>query len=204
MSKVSIGSITCTRCGENIPVHTYEYINSIEDSRLAELLVGRGLFTQVCPKCGETYETVYPTMYHLAEKNKMIMFAPDDECSKEYEESSQVFVQMGVDRRIVRSISDLIEKVNIFNADLRDTCVEVVKIMLFSRFYQEGKEVRHIYFDRVDGEDAIFDVDTLDGWLAVPVSIETIRGLAGDIPQEIDNLTVDVRTMGEYLKGIGG
>ena len=64
------------------------------------------------------------------------------------------------------------------------------------------------YFKVADGEikvfGAIFDVDTLDGWLAVPVSIETIRGLAGDIPQEIDNLTVDVRTMGEYLKGIGG
>ena len=136
-------SVKCPECSQMSDVTVWSSI-TVKDSidLKADLLAGKiNMFK--CPSCEHIALMPHPMLYHDEEKRLMMSFSPtNDPVVKEQmylniKESSSKSGELekleGYNLRFVTDYNELLEKILIFDNELNDKAVEVLKLMILSK-----------------------------------------------------------------------
>lgn len=154
---------TCSSCGRKEEITAWGGINVGEDPSLKARVKDGSLFVWECPSCGKANLAAYQTIYHDPEEKVMVWLLPQgamppdkvEAIGRQIEESSGI--PEGYIFRRVLDVGSLVEKVNIFDAGLDDTVVEMCKYVTKMELAQKdgGKGILEAPFKffRIEGPD---------------------------------------------------
>lgn len=134
--------VSCRSCGH---IHEIEFTGSVDVARNPELkqkVKSGEAFVWTCPDCGAANLLNLPFLYHDPGEKLMILLTSATVRSEGLPE--------GYTGRIVRSVGELVEKINIFDAGLDDVVVEMCK---YVTCHELGKDVSLKFF-KLDGADS--------------------------------------------------
>ena len=149
-------------------------INVEENPELKDRVKDGSLFVWECPHCGKTNLARYQTVYHDPEGRLMVWLLPPGSLPEE----SVRAVERGLEEasgtlegyvfRRVDDVGSLIEKINIFDAGLDDTVIELCKYVtrmeLAGKAGGKGVQDAPFKFFRIDGADNDIELSyPLDG-----------------------------------------
>ena len=125
-------SITCPGCSATSKARIHRSVNVTTEPSLKEQLVTGRLFTFACPSCGRTSRVVHPELvYHDMRRGYLLQMdalGKFDAASLQSLETSLPAVT-----RVVHDSNALLEKVKIFDAELDDRVIEVLKLVVASQ-----------------------------------------------------------------------
>ena len=116
----------CSNCGNKTEVNIPRSINTAIDPELKNRVRDGSLFIWECPYCGRRSVAVTETLYHDPSAKLMVWLLPGT-AEPSAEAQAAVRDLEGYTLRVVREVGELIEKVNIADAGLEDTIVEMCK-----------------------------------------------------------------------------
>lgn len=165
MAKKNEISIRCTECGKPFTTDSYALVNVGTDPELKDKVRDGSLFVRECPYCGARNLVRSQTVYHDPEGKLMVWLLPEGaipESSVSALEAALVAdgaALEGYELRRVGDVGSLIEKVNIREAGLEDTVVEMCKYV--TRMELSEKDPAHeaelmdapLKFYRMEGAD---------------------------------------------------
>lgn len=132
MSKISIKSFTCTKCGHKGEFRKYDSVNVSLDPSLREKVLSGEIFQWECPKCGATLSVRYDLLYHDMDKDFQIYYSPAncDGINKMINDMLTKYSEMRKLCRTVDSLNALREKIYIFESGLNDIAIELAKVVI--------------------------------------------------------------------------
>lgn len=133
MSNRITKKVCCPHCAEEVPTGMWSSIHAESSPELRTQILEETLFDWRCPACGYEAQLVYPCLYHDKERRFLLYIAPGCEDSAQQVDVEAEFPQLkSLRKRIVITPASLKEKILIFEADLDDRAVELVKLALAS------------------------------------------------------------------------
>ncbi len=134
MSKSHNENIVCPTCGHKQKFQVWDSINASQDPELKEKLLKGDLAEMVCEKCQSHVFVKFDMIYHDLDKKLMVLLRyPDDEGNVPGfdNEALGLVKAMGDDYslRAVYTYPDLLEKIRIFDDELDDVILEILKYM---------------------------------------------------------------------------
>jgi len=203
----------CSSCGKASKVSQWGSINVSQDPSLKDKVKDGSLFVWECPHCGARNLSLYDTLYHDPEHRLMIWL---DAAGSSREEDMQSLAAHLEDYtlRKVSDVGSLVEKVNIFDAGLEDTAMEVCKYIAKMELAQKetGQKASQIMsssfkFYRLQGADGsiMFSFPLPSGMQGVEVGFsvyEDCRAILArnDIKASEGFAVVDSNWVGKYFK----
>ena len=162
--------VKCQQCGQEFDFEVHKMINLQKDEDLYEPLFSLDLFKHKCEKCGHLNIVQYDIMVVDSYKKYMIyLFGPDkmdifkdsinkylsnlDETSPQ---EAKAFVENIKHTRVVNSINDLKEKLLIFDYDLNDKIIELLKRGLYENNLLDENEFPYIMFNTIERDTLSF------------------------------------------------
>jgi hypothetical protein len=144
MSDIEMVEVTCLACNQPAQTTMWTSINVNIDPDLREQLLNGELFDFHCEHCGGITRLIYPFLYHdMANRFWIrIVFEPQDD--QEYITSQPGFMaqlMMGYRSRLVASLEEMKDKIQILEAGLDDRVVEVMKLYFKIKFSEAGRPV---------------------------------------------------------------
>jgi len=131
MTKLSTREfVLCPHCDSSQDFKIYDSINVTLNPDFKEKLLNGELTTFKCENCGYSVETAYLLLYHDMDKKLMIYLDPNSElCEEQLEESSMLpsMLDPSYQFRIVTTRNELVEKILIFEYNLDDLPLELLK-----------------------------------------------------------------------------
>jgi hypothetical protein len=172
--------ITCPGCGRRSTFTTWSSLNATLDPDQKPRLLSGELTRFTCPACGHSAEVSYPLLYHDMERQLMLWHVPDASVKHGYEAPGELPAAMrktlgaGYRFRRVGTLNSLREKVLIFDHDLDDRVVEVLKLLVVAQA-PSGKipTGADVYFSEIVRED--------DGSNGLAFTIVSEKGSSGAI-----------------------
>ena len=154
---------TCSSCGEKHEVAYYSGINTAEEPELKTGVKDGSIFLWECPHCGKTNLASGQTIYHDPEEKLMVWLLPPGivgEDKVKIIEDSLIKASEALEGYTFRRVDDvgsLIEKVNIHDAGLDDTAIEMCKYVTKMELAEKGGDKAALEapfkFFRIDGPD---------------------------------------------------
>lgn len=158
--------LRCPHCGEVSPYRMRTLINRSVDPDATEKLLDGSWFTFTCPHCGERQIAVYSCLYYDQDNRYIVALADSDEDEEQFLQWMNGVYQRDTldgalnamlrscDCRVVRTMSEMQEKVLIKELDLDDKVIEMCKVLVEQILVQEGlvQDVQAMFFN-TDGED---------------------------------------------------
>lgn len=144
----------CSHCHQSTEVELRQSINVGLDPDLKARVKDGSLFVWECPYCGHRNLARYQTLYHDPDARLMVWLLPGDEMPPKAVEEAVKELD-GYTLRRVREVGDLIEKVNIRDANLDDTVLEMCKWVTRQEMSAKNPEVAQasLRFLRLEGAD---------------------------------------------------
>lgn len=163
-------TIECPHCHQPMACTCWDSVNSEHDpDAAAELMTGR-LFTTECPHCHGLVSPNYSTLWHDMARGVMIQYSASDDdktlarhremMDKTTDALRKRGVIINMQMRIVTERADLVEKAQMFRADLDDRVVEMMKLIIYGTLeHQKDERPADIKFYIVDGKKAFAALD---------------------------------------------
>lgn len=162
--------VSCQQCKEEFEFKIYPLINLQKDKDLYEPLFSLDIFKHKCEKCGHLNIIQYDMMVVDSYKNYMIyLFSPErmnifkdsvnnyiSNLEKTNPEGFKVFNESIKHTRVVNTINDLKEKLLIFDYDLNDKIIELVKRGLYENKLINEQEFPYIMFNILERDTLSF------------------------------------------------
>jgi len=145
---------SCSHCGKQTEVELRQSINVVLDPELKARVKDGSLFVWECPYCGQRNLALYQTLYHDPDAKLMVWLLPGN--AQPPEAVAEAVKQLpGYTLRIVREVGDLIEKVNLHDAALDDTVLEMCKWVTRRELAEKNPEAAdaRLKFLRMEGAD---------------------------------------------------
>ena len=186
MSKFSYSEVTCPKCNKTQKVKVWDSINVNLDTEQKENIMSGKLFQFICDECGFTTRVEYPCLYHDMDKNLMIYCIPNfsgdtkilDKMLNKLKSDSPENSMENYEFRVVKDTNKLAEKIKIFDEELDDRVIEIIKIInryFFLKKYPE-KEIEEILFNKNSEGSYVAQFLIKDGTVAfMPISEEMIN-----------------------------
>ena len=166
----NIIKVKCQQCGEEFDFEIYSLINLQKDKDLYEPLFSLDIFKHKCEKCDHLNIIQYDMMVVDSYKNYMIyLFSPErmnifkdsvDKYLSTLEQTNpegyKVFMESIKHTRVVNTINDLKEKLLIFDYDLNDKIIELVKRGLYENKLIDENEFPYIMFNTLERDNISF------------------------------------------------
>ena len=118
--------VSCKNCNKQTEVELRQSINVALDPELKARVKDGSLFLWECPYCGARNLARYQTLYHDPDSKLMVWLLPGEEQPPQAVEEAVKELE-GYTLRRVKDVGELIEKVNIHDAGLEDTVLEMCK-----------------------------------------------------------------------------
>ena len=162
-------TVTCPKCGKEIEFTLWQSINNELSFAMPDIISGK-LFEVECKNCGLKTNVNYPILVNDMKHNFMIYYTyPDD--TTETEKALKDMKKFYKGRtRIVTDQATLREKVAIFNAELDDRIIELLKAIVMTQVNDqlEGMDVKGVYFVADDNPRfEIIDANDGSGYIAI-------------------------------------
>lgn len=128
--------ITCPACKATSTARVHRSVNVTTDPELKEQLLAGRLFTFACPSCGRASRVVHPELvYHDVGRGYLLQM---DALGK-FDPAALKGLAGALPpvTRVVRDSNALLEKVKVFDAELDDRVIEVLKLVLVSQATDE-------------------------------------------------------------------
>ena len=153
----------CSSCGDSHVIPFFSGINVAEEPELKAMVKDGSLFLWECPHCGKRNLASGQTIYHDPEERLMFWLLPSGSVPEETVRSIETGLVNasetldGYTFRRVDDVGSLIEKVNIFDAGLDDTVIEMCKYVTKMELAERGGEKAAMdapfKFFRIEGPD---------------------------------------------------
>ena len=117
---------SCSNCHKQTEVNIPRSINTALEPELKARVRDGSLFIWECPYCGRRNVAVTELLYHDPSARLMLWLLPGDVLPSAQAQAAVEGLD-GYTLRFVREVGELIEKVNIADAGLEDTIVEMCK-----------------------------------------------------------------------------
>ena len=117
---------SCSHCRQQTEIPVRQSINTALDPEVKARVKDGSLFVWECPYCGHRNLAVYQTLYHDPDARLMVWLLPGEEQAPQAIEEAVKDLE-GYTLRLVRSVGDLIEKVNVHDTGLDDVVLEMCK-----------------------------------------------------------------------------
>lgn len=150
-------TVSCPKCGKDIEFTMWQSINNEMSFAMKDIISGK-LFEVECKNCGLRTHVNYPILVNDMEHDVMIWYTYPDGI----EETEKALVSMkkmyNGHLRIVTDQADLREKVAIFNADLDDRVIEILKAIVMAQVQDQlaDKDVQGVYY--ISDENPRFEI----------------------------------------------
>lgn len=164
-------TVPCPKCGKDIEFTMWQSINNEMSFAMKDIISGK-LFEVECKNCGLKTYVNYPILVNDMAHDVMIQYTyPDgiDESEKALESLRKMYSGK---LRIVTDQTTLREKVAIFNADLDDRVVELLKAIVLAQVHDQlaDKDVQGVYF--IPDDNPRFEIVYEAGSGFIPVNME--------------------------------
>lgn len=144
MSTEIMKDIICPQCGEAQKYRIYTSINGTDNPELKDLIMSEELFDWRCNRCNYFADMAYPFVYTDTQKKYMICLSPMGTSNIEPPAVFDKYI-----KRSVKNLSELKEKILMFDEGIDDVAMELVKNALCGIVKQTYKVNRvHAYFSR--------------------------------------------------------
>lgn len=117
---------SCSSCHKETEITVRQSINTALDPELKAKVRDGSLFVWECPYCGARNLAKYETLYHDPDSKFMVWLLPGESRPPKAVEDAVKELE-GYTLRLVREPGDLMEKVNIHDAGLEDSVMEMCK-----------------------------------------------------------------------------
>ncbi len=146
--------VNCNKCGQKTEIEVRQSINTALDPELKARVRDGSLFVWECPYCGHRNLAKYQTLYHDPDAKLMVWLLPGTEMPPQ-KVADAVKDLDGYTLRLVREVGDLIEKVNIHDAGLDDSILEICKWVTRRELAAKNPEALQapLKFLRLEGAD---------------------------------------------------
>ena len=146
--------VSCSHCHRSTQAEPVQRINTALDPELKTRVKDGSLFVWECPYCGTRNLLKYQTLYHDPEARLMVWLLPEG-MTPPTEVEEAVKDLEGYTLRRVLEVGDLIEKVNIHDAGLEDTVMEMCKWVTRRELSAKNPEMlsAKLRFLRMEGPD---------------------------------------------------
>ena len=216
MSQFRTEHMVCPACNKKDTIRLYERIESTDTAARNKLLTG-SLFKYHCPKCDYSTHIGFNVLYNNDEKRFMVYLAADRDVdgmktamdnieAKVNALAPSKDIKYSVRRRIVVDNNELIEKVVIFEADLDDRIIELMK-MFYVQAVEEnnpGMKIQVCYFCIVDDEWHLEMVADDGRVFAVKMQKDLYQNFEDEYCEEIDRIGETYFVNTDYAVNIYG
>lgn len=151
-------SVKCPKCSQMSDITVWSSITVKDSPDLKSDLLSGKINMFKCPSCENMALMPHPMLYHDEEKRLMISFSPtNDPILKEQmfqnvKESSSKSGELekleGYNLRFITEYNELLEKVLIFDNELNDKVIEVIKLMILSQDVDKSEQ-RNCRFGKI-------------------------------------------------------
>lgn len=133
MSKERKEIVTCPKCNKESDYIIWESLNGDLDPEAKKELMDGTLFQFNCPHCGHQCNVDYGMLYHDMAHQVMVYYVSEDSVEKTQKMFSDIDGKIGIPmpgyrKRIVTNQNALREKAIIFENELDDRVIELIKI----------------------------------------------------------------------------
>ena len=146
--------VSCKNCNKQTEIELRQSINVALDPELKARVKDGSLFVWECPYCGQRNLALYQTLYHDPDAKLMVWLLPGQ--SQPPQAVADAVKELeGYTLRIVREVGDLIEKVNLHDAGLDDTVLEMCKWVMRRELADKNPDAADakLRFLRMEGAD---------------------------------------------------
>ena len=163
-------SIKCPKCGQLQEMTVWNSITVKDSADLKNDLLSGKVNIFRCGSCEHWGLMPTPMLYHDKDKKLMISFSPSndpqtkkklyEEVCKTSQESGEIKKLEGYNLRFITDYNEFLEKILIFDNDLSDKAIEVIKLMILMQ-ESEKMEQRKCRFGKVDGNSMEFMISDI-------------------------------------------
>lgn len=158
MSRQRIKEIKCPKCDKHSDFIMWESLNADLNPKQKQQLLDGTLFRFVC-ECGYTAKVDYAMLYHDMTHQAMVYYVSEDAVEKTEEMFSDIqkhdeFEMQGYRNRIVTTQNALREKAIIFDSELDDRVIEIIKLFCYVQAQDKypDMQINDILFFISDGK----------------------------------------------------
>ncbi len=146
--------VSCKNGNKQTEIELRQSINVALDPELKARVKDGSLFVWECPYCGQRNLALYQTLYHDPDAKLMVWLLPG-QAQPPKAVADAVKELEGYTLRIVREVGDLIEKVNLHDAGLDDTVLEMCKWVMRRELADKNPDAADakLRFLRMEGAD---------------------------------------------------
>ncbi len=133
MSKIEFTQVECPQCKSKINAQVYSSVNVVLDPELKPAVIQNALNINQCPKCKFKVGIISDLLYTDNNRNYWVWFRSSLDSKqllpfdRESESMAQMMISNGIKLRVVTSYNDLVEKIHIFDDELDDRVIEMLK-----------------------------------------------------------------------------
>ena len=210
MSRSREEIIACPSCGHESPFTLWESINTVLNPELIEDVKTDKIFEFTCPNCGEVTQVIYPFLYHMMDKRKMIYFVDEDAVDETVEMvNSLKEVIKDEEIRIVCNPNYFHEKIQIFEDDRDDRVIEIMKLVMEVSYTESpeynGEEYNDMIYVNQEGKQSILilnDGIIVCGFDASDEIYKQFCEMSEELTENSDENLIDREWALTYLEGL--
>lgn len=195
---------TCPNCKYEQNVSVYPVINLQTDKDIYEDLFSLDLFKITCPNCKKTtiiqYDCLVIDMFkkyiiYLYTSNDLQFFNNSIDqfiySIKDNQQYNNIFNDLK-HTRVVTSLNQLLEKLLIFDYDLNDKIIEIMKLGLYDKERLDKDIYKNVCFNKIEQDKLIFTCFNIHDTKVQPIDISVdvkyynmvIDSVGGNTPPE--------------------
>lgn len=157
MNKFHKETLKCPTCQESIEAVFWDKITIEETAELQfkeDVKTGK-LFKAVCPNCQMTYHLNYPVLYEDKQHHFMIYYIPNE--SKNVQVDFPDTNDSSYTYRIAGTYFEFIEKILIFENQLNDIVIELIKAVMLQK-EKNLQKCKGVYFAALSDKKISFQI----------------------------------------------
>lgn len=178
-------NVKCPQCGKESTFSMWQNVDSLEDPMLKQQIVDGVLFDFKCPYCDYSVSLHYDLLFNMPDHGVMLQMIVNPEQAAKGPEAieaqerllpaeAQQYAKQYI-HRIVPDPITLREKIIIFELDMDDRVIELMKILYAAQYVtQKGVEPEHIFFSINNKQEKQFELYGESELLAIAVFDEDL------------------------------
>jgi hypothetical protein len=206
MTKVSTEELVCSECGLKQLFTVYDSVNVSLNPDYKERLINGELTIFTCDACGYQVKMVYPLLYHDMENKLMVYLDPDGQLDPNGLGNKQFLFDMldeSYQYRIVPTREEMVEKILIFDDNLDDRPLELLKCYIRETHLSNGDDPYQtvLYFGGrgvIEDEGEVVLINKLSG--PDQKSFRVPIGKYQEIKEEYTNYYPDLKDGGRWQR----
>lgn len=178
-------NVKCPQCGKESTFSMWQNVDSLEDPMLKQQIIDGVLFDFKCPYCDYSVSLHYDLLFNMPDHGVMLQMIVNPEQAAKGPEAieaqerllpaeAQQYAKQYI-HRIVPDPITLREKILIFELDMDDRVIELMKILYAAQYVtQKGVEPEHIFFSINNKQEKQFELYGESELLAIAVFDEDL------------------------------